>query len=181
MNNPASALVFSPTWTIFGPLSERDGIPSPAVLGKIPSELRLVDRTLPAHSSVFGEGRLNLGALFGAQPMRTAAWVFCTVTADATGPRVLGFGADWWFEAFLDGQPLSNNMSSGGGHASPRAGLGLQRACQARAMLEGRDYVIPDDVQALAGPCLAHRVAGRAGSPTEPIIAQLVESVAVPR
>jgi len=65
--------------------------------------------------------------------------------------------------------------------ASPRAGLGLQRACQARAMLEGRDYVIPDDVQALAGPCLAHRVAGRAGSPTEPIIAQLVESVAVPR
>ena len=120
MNNPASALVFSPTWTIFGPLSERDGIPSPAVLGKIPSELRLVDRTLPAHSSVFGEGRLNLGALFGAQPMRTAAWVFCTVTADATGPRVLGFGADWWFEAFLDGQPLSNNMSSGGGHASPR-------------------------------------------------------------
>jgi MoxR-like ATPase len=65
--------------------------------------------------------------------------------------------------------------------ASPRAGLGLQRACQARAMLEGRDYVIPDDVQAMAVPCLAHRVAGRAGTPTEPIIAQLVESVAVPR
>jgi MoxR-like ATPase len=65
--------------------------------------------------------------------------------------------------------------------ASPRAGLGLQRACQARALLHGRDYVIPDDVQALAGPCLAHRVSGRAGQATEAIIAQLVESLPVPR
>ncbi|MBA2481069.1 MAG: MoxR family ATPase [Planctomycetes bacterium] len=65
--------------------------------------------------------------------------------------------------------------------ASPRAGIGLQRACQARALLAGREFVIPDDVQALAVPCLSHRVTSRAGQATEPIIAHVVEGVAVPR
>ncbi|MBV8943656.1 MAG: MoxR family ATPase [Solirubrobacterales bacterium] len=42
--------------------------------------------------------------------------------------------------------------------ASPRAGLMLLRAAKARAMLEGRDHALPDDVQALAEPVLAHRL-----------------------
>ncbi len=65
--------------------------------------------------------------------------------------------------------------------ASPRAALGLQRAAQALALVRGRDFTIPDDVQALASPCLAHRVVARAGAPTEPILASLVDNVAVPR
>ncbi len=42
--------------------------------------------------------------------------------------------------------------------ASPRGSLGLFRAAQALALLEGRDYAVPDDVKQLAGPVLAHRV-----------------------
>lgn len=42
--------------------------------------------------------------------------------------------------------------------ASPRAGLQLLRAVRVRAAMEGRSYVIPDDVQALLAPVLAHRV-----------------------
>ena len=42
--------------------------------------------------------------------------------------------------------------------ASPRAGLMLLRAAKARALLEGRDHALPDDVQALAQPVLAHRL-----------------------
>jgi MoxR-like ATPase len=42
--------------------------------------------------------------------------------------------------------------------ASPRAALQLLRASRARAALDGRDYVIPDDIQALAAPVLAHRL-----------------------
>ena len=41
---------------------------------------------------------------------------------------------------------------------SPRATLALARASQARALLDGRDYVLPDDVQALVVPVLAHRL-----------------------
>jgi len=42
--------------------------------------------------------------------------------------------------------------------ASPRAAIGLVRCAQARALLVGRDFVVPDDVKALAVPALAHRV-----------------------
>ena len=42
--------------------------------------------------------------------------------------------------------------------ASPRAGLMLLRAAKARAMMLGRDHALPDDVQALAQPVLAHRL-----------------------
>jgi MoxR-like ATPase len=42
--------------------------------------------------------------------------------------------------------------------ASPRAGLMLLRASKARAMMEGRDHALPDDVQALAETVLAHRL-----------------------
>jgi MoxR-like ATPase len=42
--------------------------------------------------------------------------------------------------------------------ASPRGSLALFRTSQARAAMAGRDYVIPDDVKALAEVTLAHRV-----------------------
>jgi MoxR-like ATPase len=42
--------------------------------------------------------------------------------------------------------------------ASPRASLALSRTAQARAAVYGRDFVLPDDIKALAGPVLSHRL-----------------------
>jgi MoxR-like ATPase len=42
--------------------------------------------------------------------------------------------------------------------SSPRGSLALFRTSQARALIEGRDYVLPDDVKALAEPVLGHRI-----------------------
>jgi MoxR-like ATPase len=42
--------------------------------------------------------------------------------------------------------------------ASPRGSLGLMKTAQARAFLQGRDYVLPDDVKSMAEPVLAHRL-----------------------
>ena len=42
--------------------------------------------------------------------------------------------------------------------ASPRGSLGLFRSAQARAALQGRDHVLPDDVKAMAVPVLGHRI-----------------------
>ena len=69
--------------------------------------------------------------------------------------------------------------------ASPRATLSLLHACTARAWLDGRDFVIPDDVQALLGDILRHRIAlshqGRAaGWDKDRVIARLIERVEVP-
>jgi MoxR-like ATPase len=62
--------------------------------------------------------------------------------------------------------------------ASPRATLHLVRACRAWAALDGRDYVIPDDIQALAEPVLAHRLlpAAEAG----PVLAELADQLTLP-
>jgi MoxR-like ATPase len=64
--------------------------------------------------------------------------------------------------------------------ASTRAALSLYRAAQALALLEGRTYVIPDDVKRLAGPVLAHRLLVRRGSAGSAHDAglQLVETIA---
>jgi MoxR-like ATPase len=51
--------------------------------------------------------------------------------------------------------------------ASPRAGLLLTAAARARAALAGREFVLPDDVQALARPVLAHRIQPVPGAPEE--------------
>ncbi|GAB47982.1 AAA family ATPase [Mobilicoccus pelagius] len=69
--------------------------------------------------------------------------------------------------ALLEATRTSPDLRLG---ASPRAGLHLVRAARARAALDGRDHVLPDDVQALLVPVLAHRVvpAERAGGTTEP-------------
>jgi MoxR-like ATPase len=64
--------------------------------------------------------------------------------------------------------------------ASPRGGLMLLAAARAHAALHGRDFVVPDDVQALAGPVLAHRiqtVAGAAGEAQQTIVDDALEEV----
>jgi MoxR-like ATPase len=69
--------------------------------------------------------------------------------------------------------------------ASPRATLALHRASQARALLHDREFVLPDDIKALAVPVLAHRLildptARLRGTSTEEILAEILERVAVP-
>jgi MoxR-like ATPase len=70
--------------------------------------------------------------------------------------------------------------------ASPRAAVLLAGAARARAALEGRDYVIPDDVKALAVPVLRHRLtlspaAEIEGRDMEALVAELVVSTEAPR
>lgn len=42
--------------------------------------------------------------------------------------------------------------------ASPRAGIALLRVAKSRALADGRDYLVPDDVKAVAAPVLSHRL-----------------------
>jgi len=69
--------------------------------------------------------------------------------------------------------------------ASPRSTLQLLRTARAVAALEGRDYVLPDDLQALAVPVLAHRLiptadAQLARRTTDAIIAEVVHRLPLP-
>ncbi len=69
--------------------------------------------------------------------------------------------------------------------ASPRATLQLLRAAKAWAALEGREYVIPDDLQALLGPVFAHRLlmtadAHVSGRSAEDVLARIAAGTPIP-
>jgi MoxR-like ATPase len=70
--------------------------------------------------------------------------------------------------------------------ASPRSGAMLAVAARARAAIEGRDYVIPDDVKALAPAALRHRVivspaAEIEGRQVDQVLAGVIDRVEAPR
>jgi MoxR-like ATPase len=72
--------------------------------------------------------------------------------------------------------------------ASPRGCQGLYEASQARAMVDGRDYVTPGDVKALAAPVLGHRILVRArgadlsasARERERIVSEIVQNTRIP-
>jgi MoxR-like ATPase len=69
--------------------------------------------------------------------------------------------------------------------ASPRATVALYRAAQAAAFLDGRDFVRPDDVKAIAEPVLAHRLvlapeARSAGHTGAAVVHEALEHTPVP-
>jgi MoxR-like ATPase len=69
--------------------------------------------------------------------------------------------------------------------ASPRAGIALLRVAKALALAEGRDYVLPDDVKAVAVPVLAHRLilgpeARAGGLSAADLVTEAVERTPVP-
>jgi MoxR-like ATPase len=64
--------------------------------------------------------------------------------------------------------------------ASMRAGLYLQRAAQALALFEERDFVLPDDVKALVQPVLAHRLGMRGRATAADILGQVVAELPLP-
>jgi MoxR-like ATPase len=65
---------------------------------------------------------------------------------------------------------------------SPRAGIAVLRAARARALLAGRDYVAPDDVQAILPQAIAHRLVPVANSGRGPVeqVRAMVEATPIP-
>jgi len=69
--------------------------------------------------------------------------------------------------------------------ASPRGSLGIFKTAQARAAMDGRDFVIPDDVKALAEPALAHRLiispaARMKNVNAEDVVEEILHAIPVP-
>jgi MoxR-like ATPase len=64
--------------------------------------------------------------------------------------------------------------------ASPRGAVALQKATQALAFLENRDYAIPDDVKFLAPHVLSHRIIPAGGRRAKTIVERLLRSISIP-
>jgi MoxR-like ATPase len=88
-----------------------------------------------------------------------------------------------YIAALIRGTRENPELESG---ASPRAGAMLAAAARARAALDGRDFVIPDDVKMLAPALLRHRVilspaAEINGRKVEEIVVAIIEAIEAPR
>jgi MoxR-like ATPase len=127
------------------------------------------------------DGRAVTDPLSALTPVADAARVRDLV--DAVGRLHVSEAVRRYVVLLVEASRRSPDLRLG---ASPRAGLQLLRAARAAAALGGRDHVLPDDVQSLAGPVLAHRLlltpeATLGRSTAEQVVEKLVASVPVPR
>jgi MoxR-like ATPase len=137
-------------------------------------EARIVARHALGHGAT-QPARLGVGAVTDAAQLADALAATAAVTlADAVIDYIVRL-----VRATRD----SGDLVSG---ASPRAAVLLAGAARARAAIEGRDYVVPDDVKALATAVLRHRLllspaAEIEGRAVEAIVADLIAQTPAPR
>ncbi|HEV8407356.1 MAG TPA: MoxR family ATPase [Sphingomicrobium sp.] len=123
--------------------------------------------------------------------MEPAAWgverradrALISAAIDAVGEVKLVDEIIDYIAALIRGTRENPDLETG---ASPRAGSMLAGAARARAALDGRDFVIPDDVKALAPALLRHRVilspaAEINGRKVEDIVMAIIEAIEAPR
>ena len=118
---------------------------------------------------------------WGVARCADAATIDAAVTTVA-GVRLVDEVIDY-IVALIRGTRGVADLESG---ASPRAGAMLAGAARARAALDGRDFVIPDDVKTLAPALLRHRLilspaAEIGGRAIEDVVAQIIETIEAPR
>jgi hypothetical protein len=100
----------SEEWTVFGPvLDHAEAIDWSTLTGfeEIPTQLPINDLTYEARSFRSERNQIDFRKALGEFPSRTEALIFIPVTVKEAGPVAFGFGADWWFAAYLgvEGQP----------------------------------------------------------------------------
>jgi hypothetical protein len=108
----------SDSWQMFGPLDREDKI-DVTQLRQAPEFLTAAGRRWPRRAIAPHEWQLDLASLLGGAEEGKTAWVFIPFTVEQTGNVAFGIGADWWFEAFVDGEPLLDTLATGNKYASP--------------------------------------------------------------
>ncbi len=85
-----------------------------------------------------------------------------------------------YLQDLVEASRLNQNWAHG---LSPRAGLSLLKAARAWAILEGRDHVLPEDIQAIWLAVVEHRLVNQttANASSKQAVADILKSVAIPR
>ena len=87
----------------------------------MPSTLTVDGKALTGSEVETRNGDLDLAPLLGGTAVDTTAFIYIPFETDHPIRLVLGIGADWWFEAFLDGVPLMDTLALGNIKQPPRA------------------------------------------------------------
>jgi hypothetical protein len=111
----------SDSWQVFGPLDREDRIEATPAR-QAPATLSFKGRTLTPITASAHE-QLDLAPLLGGVAEGKTAWVFIPFAVEQAGKVAFGIGANWWFEALVDGRPLLDTLCvTGNGSALPSCG-----------------------------------------------------------
>ena len=113
---PQGDLVLPTQATVFGPFAKDDGVPAAELLRRVPDKLAIGDKQVAGRPATFDAKRRIDCAAFCGQETGSTTWVYLPFTAAKAGPATFGFGADWWYEAYLDGQRISETLSRTSGN-----------------------------------------------------------------
>ena len=111
-NNPGE-VKFGKTWTAFGPCQRESPIPPAAELAACPARLVVGGKALRRAELKAKNSIVNLGEIYGGAEVGRTAYVFAPFTAPNAGDFVIGMGADWWFDAWVDGKPVFSTAATG--------------------------------------------------------------------
>jgi MoxR-like ATPase len=126
------------------------------------------------------ETHANNGALPALAPVTTAAHI--SALAEAVMEVHMADSLKGYLVDLAEATRRHPNLFLG---MSPRATLALQRVARARAAASGRDFVMPDDLKALADPVLTHRLivtpeAQLQGARAGDVLAEILDTVPIP-
>jgi hypothetical protein len=108
--NQHANLQFAASWTVFGPCDRFKRAPE-TELARLPESLTAGDQPLPRQEVPAPEGVVDFASLWGGSEAGQSAYVFIPVHVRETGRYLLGFGAQGWYSAWLDGTPISGTAT----------------------------------------------------------------------
>jgi hypothetical protein len=94
----------------------------------MPSTLTVAGKALSGSEVETRNGDLDLAPLLGGTAADKTAFIYIAFETDHPIRLVFGIGADWWFEALLDGAPLMDTLAGGNIKYPPRATDFMQAA-----------------------------------------------------
>ncbi len=104
-------------WVVFPSVKEDL---APEALTTIPERPEVAGETVSGQKVQVEENRLDLAPLFGGVKEGNTAYVFLALEAENVGEATLGLGADWYFQAWLNGQEVLQTLGEGNGAWPPQ-------------------------------------------------------------
>jgi parallel beta-helix repeat protein len=111
----------SASWKIFALLPRDFPPPSGEQLLTIPERLIADGREITPATVEAKDGKFDLASLLGGPADGRTAWIYIPLIVKKGGKTTLGFGADWWMQAWVDGELVCDTTVSGNGQLPPSA------------------------------------------------------------
>ena len=109
-----------PDWQVFGPVNRSVVLPK-ETLANVPEWIEAEGRKIFPQKVVAAQGNLDLAPLIGGTMTGRSAYVYIPFALAQDQVIRLGFGADFWFDAYLDGESICDNLESGSWNHPPTA------------------------------------------------------------